>query len=158
MNDHELLLAMSDMMDRKLNAQLEPIKNDITDIQNEISKTNVNLENEIFTLKNELSKTNATLKNELSKTNATLETELSKTNATLETESKNNATLKNEILKINFILENEIKPDIKLLAENYLPSAIRYEKSINEHEAMKDDIELLKRVVTEHSEKLQKIS
>ena len=147
LNDHELLLAMSDMMDRKLNAQLEPIKNDITDIQNEISKTNVNLENEIFTLKNELSKTNATLK-----------TELSKTNATLETESKNNATLKNEILKINFILENEIKPDIKLLAENYLPSAIRYEKSINEHEAMKDDIELLKRVVTEHSEKLQKIS
>lgn len=30
--------------------------------------------------------------------------------------------------KINVILENEIRPDLKLLAESYLPSAIRYEK------------------------------
>lgn len=97
MSDNELLLVLSDMMDKKLSAQLEPIKKDIADI-------------------------------------------------------------KNEVLKINVGLENEIKPDIKLLAENYLPSAIRYEKSNHEHEAMKDDIDLLRKVVTEHSEKLLKIS
>ncbi len=97
MSDNELLLALSDMLDKKLSAQLEPMKKDITDI-------------------------------------------------------------KNEVQKINVILENEIRPDIKLLAENYLPAAIRYEKSIKEHDAMKSDIELLKKVVTEHSEKLQKIS
>ncbi len=97
MSDNELLLALSDMLDKKMSAQLEPMKKDITDI-------------------------------------------------------------KNEVQKINVILENEIRPDIKLLAENYLPVAIRYEKSNKEHDAMKDDIELLKKVVTEHSEKLQKIS
>jgi hypothetical protein len=97
LSDNELLLAISDMMDKKLSAGLEPIKKDISDI-------------------------------------------------------------KNEVQKINVILENEIRPDIKLLAENYLPSAIRYEKTNEEHEAIKSDIELLKKVVTEHSEKLQKIS
>lgn len=97
MSDNELLLALSDMLDKKLSAQLEPMKKDITDI-------------------------------------------------------------KNEIHKINVILENEIRPDINLLAENYLPAAIRYEKSNKEHDAMKSDIEILKKVVTEHSEKLQKIS
>jgi len=65
---------------------------------------------------------------------------------------------KAEFTKMNFILENEIRPDIKLLAENYIPSASRYERATNEHENMKNDIELLKRVVSEHSEKLQKIS
>lgn len=45
-----------------------------------------------------------------------------------------------------------------LLAENYLPSAIRYEESNIEHEAIKSDIELIKKVVTEHGEKLQMIS
>ncbi len=97
MSDNELLLALSDMLDKKLSAQLEPMKKDITDI-------------------------------------------------------------KNEVQKINVILENEIRPDIKLLAENYLPAAIRYEKSNKEHDTMKSDIDLLKKVVTEHSEKLQKIS
>ncbi|TAH63744.1 MAG: hypothetical protein EWM47_13425, partial [Anaerolineaceae bacterium] len=68
------------------------------------------------------------------------------------------AGLKIEVKKINVTLENEISPAIKLLAESYLPAAIRYESSNKEHEAMKADIELLKKVVTEHSEKLQKIS
>lgn len=60
--------------------------------------------------------------------------------------------------KISVILENEIRPDITLLAENYLPAAKRYDKALLETESMKVDIELLKKVVTEHSEKLQKIS
>ncbi|NLO10045.1 MAG: hypothetical protein GX129_09300 [Clostridiales bacterium] len=66
--------------------------------------------------------------------------------------------VKSEVHKINITLENEISPAIKLLAENYLPAAIRYESSNKEHEEMKADIELLKKVVAEHSKKLQKIS
>jgi hypothetical protein len=59
---------------------------------------------------------------------------------------------------IKIILENEIRPDIKLLAEHYLPSANRYEKATFEFEVMKNDIELQKKVVIAHSEKLQMIS
>lgn len=111
MSENELLLALSDMLDKKLNAQLEPIKNDISDMKNDIS----------------------VMKHDIT-------------------------DLKNEVQKINIILENEIRPDIKLLAENYLPAAVRYEKSIQEHDNMKSDIELVRKVVIEHSERLQKIS
>lgn len=66
--------------------------------------------------------------------------------------------IKSELNKINLALENEIRPDIKLLAENYLPAAKRYENASNELDGMKTDIDILKKVVTEHSEKFQKIS
>ena len=46
----------------------------------------------------------------------------------------------------------------ELLAENYVPAAKRYEKAVPEIQAMQADIEILKKVVTDHSEKLQKIS
>lgn len=37
-------------------------------------------------------------------------------------------SIKNEQSRINLIIENEIKRDIKLLAENYMPAAKKYEK------------------------------
>jgi chromosome segregation ATPase len=139
MSDNELLVALSDMIDKKLSAQLKPIKNDIAGVKNEVTGIKddiVGVENEITSLKNEI----GGMKDEI-------------------TGVKNEINdLRNDVQKINIVLENEIGPNIKLLAENYLPAAIRYEESTKEHEAMKSDIELLKKVVSEHSEKLQKIS
>ena len=97
MTNNELLLAMSEMMDTKLKAELEPIKQDISH-------------------------------------------------------------MKQEQTRINLIIENEIRNDIKLLAENYLPSAKRYEKETHKIESMQSDIDIIKKVVSEHSEKLKKIS
>lgn len=97
MSDNELLLALSDMIDKKLDAKLQPLKDDIK-------------------------------------------------------------TIKDEQTRINIIIENEIRHDIKLLAENYVPAAKRYEKSTSQIESMQADIEIIKKVVSEHSVKLQKIS
>ncbi len=47
MSDNELLLALADIMDKKLSAQLEPMKKDIMGIKNEVQKINVILENEL---------------------------------------------------------------------------------------------------------------
>lgn len=66
--------------------------------------------------------------------------------------------IKDDIRSIKLDIENSIKPDIKLLAENYVPAAKKYEKAVPQIEAMQADIELMKKVITEHSEKLQKIS
>lgn len=90
MTDNEFLLAISDMLDKKLAAKIEPIKADIRDIKLDI--------------------------------------------------------------------ENVVKPQLQLLTENYVPAAKRYEKSSNEIESLKQDVELMKKVITEHSEKLQRIS
>lgn len=97
MTDNELLLAISDIMEKKLDARIQPLENEIN-------------------------------------------------------------SLKNEQTRINIIIENEIRSDIKLLAENYLPAAKRYEKATARIDAMQADIEVMKSVIKEHSEKLQKIS
>jgi len=97
MTDNELLLAMSEMLDKKLRAELEPIKKEISEMK--VDQT-----------------------------------------------------------RINIIIENEIRSDVKLLAENYVPAARRYEDAAVKLDSMKSDIELLKKVVTEHSAKIQKIS
>ena len=97
MTDNELLLAISDIMDKKLEARLQPLENEIESI-------------------------------------------------------------KFEQKRINIIIENEIRTDVKKLAENYLPATKRYEKETAKIEAIEADIEVMKSVIREHSEKLQKIS
>lgn len=66
--------------------------------------------------------------------------------------------LKSDIQKIRIDIENEIKPQIKALAEHYLPAADDFTAARMSIEEIQDDIKLMKKVLTEHSEKLQKIS
>jgi len=118
MTDNELLLAISNMMDAKLDSKLEPIKNDIRDIKSE----QVTMKNNIRNIKSDID------------------------------------FMKSDLIKINITVENELRPNIQLLAENYVPAANRYEKAISRLEVMESDIDLLKKVVTDHSRKLEKIS
>lgn len=96
MTDNELLLAISEIMEKKIKAEAEPIRVEMKAIKDDIE------------------------------------------------------TIKNEQKRINLIIENEIRSDIKMLAENYMPAA--------KIEAMQADIDVMKSVIREHSEKLQKIS
>ncbi len=89
MTDNELLLAISDMLDKKLDPKLQPLENDIRNIKLDI--------------------------------------------------------------------ENTMKPQLNLLAENYVPAAKRYENVTAQIGAMQADIEIIKKVVAEHSKKLQSL-
>lgn len=66
--------------------------------------------------------------------------------------------LKDDIRDIKLHLENITDKNIQLLSENYVPAAKRYEKAVPEIEAIKADIDIIKKVITEHSEKLQKLA
>ncbi|MXP77197.1 hypothetical protein GN277_17990 [Lachnospiraceae bacterium WCA-9-b2] len=66
--------------------------------------------------------------------------------------------LKDDIRDIKLHLENVTDKDIQLLAENYVPAAKRYEKAVPEIQAMQADIDIMKKVISDHSEKLKKIS
>ena len=90
MSDNELLLAVAELFDKKLETQLQPLRDDIRDIK--------------------------------------------------------------------LTLENNITPNIQLLAENYVPAAKRYEKGSTEIENLKVDIELIKKVNKEHSDKKNMIA
>lgn len=96
MTDNELLLAISEIVEEKIRAEVEPLKSDIQQI-------------------------------------------------------------KNEQTRINIIIENEIRSDIQLLAENYIPAAKRYEKATAQIEAIQADMEVMKSIIREHSQKLQNI-
>ena len=66
--------------------------------------------------------------------------------------------IKDDTRDIKLDIENDIKPQIQLLAENYVPAAKRFENASAQIESMQADIEIMKKVIAEHSEKLQKIS
>lgn len=98
------LLAISQLLDVKLDAKIEPLKVDMRELKNELQE------------------------------------------------------IKSDITGIKLDIENDVKPAISLLAENYVPAAKKYEKASSQIEAMQSDIDIMKKVIAEHSEKLQKIS
>ena len=91
MTDSELLLAISEMLDKKLDARLKPIENRVKRIEIDL-------------------------------------------------------------------LENNVIPRLNTIESCYTDTYNRYKDFADKMQAAFDDIELLKKVVSEHSEKLQKIS
>ncbi len=91
MTDNELLLAISDMMDKKLDARLNPIESRIKRIEVDL-------------------------------------------------------------------LENNVIPRLNTIESCYTSTFDRYKDSVDDYESMKQDIAIIKKVVAEHSEKLQKLA
>ena len=118
MTDNELLLAIGDIMDKKLNARIGPLENDIASLKNDVST----LKNDVGTLKNDVD------------------------------------TLKREVTLLKLQNENEIIPRLQNIEACYTSTFNRYKNSVDGYEAMQSDIELLKEISRERSEKLQMIS
>lgn len=97
MTDNELLLAISEMMDKKLKSELAPLKNELEET-------------------------------------------------------------KQEIHKIKLYQENMILPQLDTIESCYTDTYKRYKNYVDKIEAAFDDIEVMKKVIQEHSEMLQKIS
>ena len=66
--------------------------------------------------------------------------------------------LKNRVKRIELNQENNMIPRLQNIEACYVSTYDRYKISVEDYEAMRQDISILKKVVKEHSEKLQKIS
>ena len=66
--------------------------------------------------------------------------------------------LQNDIQNIKLDIENDIKPQLRLLAENYVPAAKRYEREAAKISALDSDVEIMKKVISKHSERLQQLA
>lgn len=66
--------------------------------------------------------------------------------------------IKNRVKKIELTQENMILPRLDTIESCYTSTYDRYKDNVETYESMKQDISIIKRVVAEHSEKLQKIS
>jgi hypothetical protein len=66
--------------------------------------------------------------------------------------------LKDDINDTKLILENDVLPRLQNIESCYTSTYKRYQSGINQIESMQTDIQILKKVVSEHSEKLQKLA
>ncbi len=60
--------------------------------------------------------------------------------------------------KIEFTQENDILPRLQNIEACYTSTFNRYQTGIEQIEAMQADIDVMKKVIAEHSEKLQKLA
>ena len=67
-------------------------------------------------------------------------------------------SLENRTKNIELLLENNVIPRINTIESCYTSTYRRYANAINQVEALQADMDIVKKVVTEHSEKLIRIS
>ena len=107
MTDNELLLAISDMMDKKLNH----ITKDVHEVKKDIKVLKTEVENIDIRVKN-----------------------------------------------IELNQETKVLPRLNTIESCYSSTYDRYKDSVEDYEAIKQDVSIMKKVIQEHSIKLQNIS
>lgn len=66
--------------------------------------------------------------------------------------------LEDRTRNIELLLENDVLPRLNTIESCYTSTYRRYINGINQLEALQSDMDIVKKVLSEHSEKLQKIS
>lgn len=131
MNNNELLLALSDLLDKKL----EPIHNRLEKIESII-------ENNILP--------------RLERIEATIEHDILPRLKKVEDAIENDITPR--LKKLELSTENDVLPRLRTIESCYLSTYKRYEAGNDQLDAMQIDIDIMKGVLLDHSEKLQRIS
>ena len=142
------LLAISQLFDVKLKAEIQPIKNEIQTLKSEIQHVRTELQAEIQSVKTELRAEIQAVRTEIQSVRTELQAEIQSVKANLET----------EIRQIKLFQENQIMPRLNTIEACYLSTYERYKDSVEGYEALQADNEIMKQVIMEHSGKLQKLA
>ncbi len=124
----EDLLAISNLLDVKL----KPIDNRLTSLEVKVD----NLESKVDKMDRRLTNLEIKVDNLESKVD----------------------TIDRRLTNLEVHIENVTDKNIALLAENYVPAARQFEKASYKIEALQADNDIIKKVLGEHSGKLEKIS
>ena len=134
MTNNELLLAISDLLDVKLKAEMQSLKNELHE---EIRAVRDELHAEIQAVKNELHTEIQAVRDELYAEIQSLDARV-------------------RLLQLN--QENVIMPRLDNIESCYTATFRRYQDYGDKMESVCEDVDLLKKVVMSHSEKLQKLA
>lgn len=66
--------------------------------------------------------------------------------------------IEKEQTRINMVIENDIKKNIDIIIENYEPAAKAMVEKVADIDSLKTNVQLLNRIVAEHSDRLDKMS
>lgn len=139
MTNSELLTAISEMFDAKLDEKLAPLASRLDALENRLDA----LENRFEALENRFE----ALENRVN----TLEIKSDSTENSI-------ASLTNAVINIQLLIENQILPRLQTIESCYLDTYERYSKGADKIQATIDDVDILKKVVRRHSELLQMTS
>jgi predicted nucleic acid-binding Zn-ribbon protein len=142
MTDHELLLAISGIMDKKL----IPIENRLDAMQDEIHI----MQGEIRDMQGEIRNMQGEIRD--------MQGEIRNMQGEIYSIQGEIRDIQGEIHNIRLFQENVILPRLNTIESCYMDTYERYKSYADKIESVFADTELLKKVVSEHSEKLQKIS
>ncbi len=131
MTDNEILLNLSNM--------LEPIRDVITELKDDIME----VKDDITEMKNDITE----MKDDITEMKGDI------------TEMKGDITdMKARIKKLELTQENVIIPRLNNIESCYVSTYERYKRNVEDYDTMKQDVSIIKKVVAEHSIKLQGIS
>lgn len=135
MTDNELLLAISNIVESKV----EPLRLDIVSLKEDVAV----LKEDVAVLKEDV----AVLKEDV----AVLKEDVAilKEDVTV---------LKKDVTVLKLIHENDVQPRLQNIEGCYLATFERYQSGINQIDTMQMDIDVMKGVIAEHSEMLQKLA
>ena len=149
MSDKELLSAISDIVE----AKLEPVKQDIHGLKEEVGRLKEDvsgLKEEAGSLKEDVSG----LKEEV----GSLKEDVSTLQKNVGSLTSRMDSLEKEVRRNSILLENEVLPRVRTIEKMYVDSSRIYMEKAAQIDSMQDDIDIMKVVIQEHSEKLEKIS
>ena len=153
MTNDELLLAMSNVMDEKLKSELQPIKCDIHDMKADIRNMKDDMQNmkdDMQNMKDDVQSLKDDMQN--------MKDDVQNMKDDVQNIKDDVQNMKEDILKTNLCLENIILPRLNTIESCYTDTYHRYRDNADKMESTYSDVELLKRVVSEHSERFQKLA
>mgnify|MGYP001026907770 CR=1 FL=1 len=142
MTDHELLLAFSNIVQ----SHLEPVKEDIRSLKDDMK-----------TVKAEIKVMQGEIKDLRADVNA-LKDDMNAMKAEMVVLKDDMKAMNGEMKVVKVLMENDIQPRLQNIESCYTSTYRRYAEGIEDLETLKTDMGIVKKVVSEHSEKLQRIS
>ena len=151
MTENELLLAISNLFE-PIRIDIYEIKGGVAAIERKVDALDVRL----TSVENKVDALDVRLTSVENKVDA-IDTRLTSVEGRLASVESNMAAMNNRIKKIEIVQETEVLPRLNTIESCYTSTFDRYRDSAEDHEMVKQDVSMLKKVVVEHSEKLQKI-
>ncbi len=174
MTNNELLLSISDMIDSKLNAGLRLMKNEMQDmkgeLQTELRTMEQGLRSDMQTmeqgLRSDMQKMEQGLRSDMQKMEQELRSDIQELRSDMQTMEqelrsdmkKMEQELKSDIHMLKLCQENLILPRLNTIESCYTDTYRRYRDDADQMEAVSADVDIMKKVIAEHSQRLQKLA
>ena len=150
---NEDLLAISQIVDKRLEIRLKPIEKDISALDDKVNalddKVNA-LDDKVNALDDKVYALDDKVNALDDKVNA-LDNKFIDLNHRVE-------SLESGLHNVRLFQENIILPRLNTIESCYLDTFNRYQKNADKMEIVYEDVDLLKKVAADHSEKLQKLA